>query len=86
MLLCISIQNAIAPENEYVNMAFIPLDSENLSEANKDSFSHDFGDNMFPYFHGDSNTQLSEKNQMKMKSKKFHMYMLVLNLIFPVWC
>ena len=54
---------AIRPGIVYVDTAFIPLDSENLSEANADTFHHDFGDNRFPYFHGDSNTRLQDNQQ-----------------------
>ena len=42
----------------YVEVVFIPLDSENLSESNTDSFYYDFGDNMLPYFLGNSNNRL----------------------------
>ena len=44
-------------------MAFIPLDSENLSEANHEAFSNDFGDNRFPYFLGNSNVRLQNNQQ-----------------------
>ena len=39
----------------------MPLDSENLSEENEDTLSHDFGDNIFPYYYGNANKQLREK-------------------------
>jgi hypothetical protein len=47
----------------YVDIAFIPLESENLAEANEDTFHHDFGDNRFPYFLGNSNIRLQENQQ-----------------------
>ena len=54
---------AIKPGIVYVDMAFIPLDSENLSEANHEAFSNDFGDNRFPYFLGNSNVRLQDNQQ-----------------------
>ena len=46
-------------------MAFIPLDSENLSKADENLFSYDYGDTMFPYFHGNFDNQLREKHFFK---------------------
>ena len=48
----------INPGMIFVEVAFILLDSENLSESNTDSFYYDFGDFMFPYFLGNSNNRL----------------------------
>ena len=44
----------------FVELAFIPLDSENLNESNDDSFYFDFGDNKFPYYLGNSNNKIRQ--------------------------
>ena len=41
-----------------VSCAFLGLDSHQLGEDVDDNFHHDFGDNMFPYFKGNTNTNL----------------------------
>ena len=42
-----------------VKCAFLGLDSNQLGEEVDDSFHHNFGDNMFPYFKGNTNTNLN---------------------------
>jgi hypothetical protein len=42
-------------------VAFIALDSENLDDNNADAFYHDFGDNMFPYYKGNSDIALIQQ-------------------------
>ena len=52
----------IEPRNELqfdVQCAFIGLDSHQLGEDVDDNFHHDFGDNMFPYFKGNTDTNLT---------------------------
>ena len=44
--------------DEYIEVAFMALDSEKLDDNNADSFYHDFGDNMFPYYKGNSDMAL----------------------------
>lgn len=49
----------IPPTNMlFVEVAFISIDSENLGENSDAMYYHDFGDNMFPYFQGNSNLKL----------------------------
>ena len=51
----------IAPTNLHaynVKCAFLGLDSHQLGEHVDDNFHHDFGDNVFPYFKGNTNTDL----------------------------
>ena len=45
----------------YIEVAFIALDSENLDDNNADAFYHDFGDNMFPYYKGNSDIALIQQ-------------------------
>ena len=61
---------------EYVDMAFISLELECLLKANEDSFSHDFGDNMFPYFMAILILNCVKK-QMKMRMRQYRRYMKV---------
>ena len=49
----------------YVEVAFIALDSENLDDNNADSFYHDFGDNMFPYYKGNSDIALIQQESVE---------------------
>ena len=44
--------------SEYVNVAFIALDSENLHEDTQQHY--DFGDNKFPYYKGNTNKRLED--------------------------
>ena len=50
----------IPPTNlsEYVNVAFIALDSENLHEDTQQHY--DFGDSKFPYYKGNKSKRLEE--------------------------
>jgi len=43
--------------DEYVEVAFIALDSEKQGEHVNDNFHHDFGDNMFPHYLGNRKTK-----------------------------
>jgi hypothetical protein len=45
----------------YVDVAFIALDAENLCEENQDQYTHDFGDNKFPYFKSNTSIRLTEE-------------------------
>ena len=47
--------------DEFIEVGFIALDSENLDYNNADSFYHDFGDNMFPYYKGNSDIALIQQ-------------------------
>ena len=47
--------------DEYIEVAFIAWDSENLDDNNADSFYHDFGDNMFPYYKGNTDIALIQE-------------------------
>jgi len=51
----------IAPDNIHaynVKCAFLGLDSHQLGEDVNDNFHHDFGDNIFPYYRGNTSTDL----------------------------
>ena len=51
----------IPPDNSHaynVKCAFLGLDSHQLGEDVNDNFHYDFGDNMFPYYKGNTNTDL----------------------------
>jgi len=37
------------------------LDVENLCEDNQDQYTHDFGDNKFPYYKGNTSIRLTEE-------------------------
>ena len=45
----------------YVDVAFIALDAENLCEENQDQYTHDFGDNKFPYYKGNTSVRLTDE-------------------------
>ena len=45
----------------FVDVAFIALDAENMGEESKDNFTHDFGDNKFPFYKGNSSIRLTEE-------------------------
>jgi hypothetical protein len=45
----------------YVDVAFIALDAENLCEENQDQYTHDFGDNKFPYYKGNTSIRLTDE-------------------------
>ena len=37
------------------------MDAENLCEDNQDQYTHDFGDNKFPYYKGNTSIRLTEE-------------------------
>ena len=43
--------------------AFLGLHSHQLGEDVDDNFHHDFGDDMFPYFKGNTNTNLKYNSE-----------------------
>jgi len=45
----------------YVDVAFIALDAENLCEESEDQYTHDFGDNKFPFYKGNNSIRLTEE-------------------------
>ena len=42
----------------FVELAFIPLDSEDLNESNHDSFYFDVSENKYPSYLGNSNNNI----------------------------
>ena len=47
--------------NRFISVCGRALDAENLCEESEDQFTHDFGDNKFPFYKGNNSIRLTEE-------------------------